>query len=64
MTLEISHDPLYEKNDHKKGILRWDANVPAQSIGPKAFGVQYQFSMEYDKQMGIAGNTASMQLKK
>ena len=55
MSQEISKDAMYEKNDHKKGILRWDASVPAQAIGPKAFSIQYQFSLEYDKQMGIAG---------
>ncbi|HLX62666.1 MAG TPA: mucoidy inhibitor MuiA family protein [Planctomycetota bacterium] len=55
MSLEISKDPMYEKNEHKKGILRWDASVPAQAIGPKAFSIQYQFSLEYDRQMGIAG---------
>lgn len=62
MTQKISDDPMYEKNEHKKGILRWDVSVPAQSIGPKAFFVPYQFTMEYDKQMGIASNP--VQVKK
>ena len=60
MTQKISEDPMYEKNEHKKGILRWDVSVPAQSIGAKAYALQYQFTMEYDKQMGIAGNPAPL----
>jgi uncharacterized protein (TIGR02231 family) len=55
MSLELSKDPLYEKTEHKKGFMRWDASVPAQAIGTNAFAVQYQFTLEYDKQMGISG---------
>ena len=51
----LSDDPEYQKNERKKGILRWIVEVPAEAIGPKAFSFEYQFKMEYDKQMSIAG---------
>jgi len=52
---ELSKDPAYQPKDRKKGILRWDVEVPAQAIGPKAFTLDYQFKAEYDKQMSILG---------
>jgi hypothetical protein len=51
---ELSTDTRYEQQDRKKGLLRWDVKVPAQSIGPKMFTLDYQMQMEYDKQLSIA----------
>jgi autotransporter-associated beta strand protein len=51
----LSEDPRYQQREHKKGILRWDVKVPAQAIGDKAFTLDYQMQMEYDKQLSIAG---------
>jgi hypothetical protein len=50
----LSSDTRYERQDRKKGLLRWDVKVPAQSIGPKSFTLDYQMQMEYDKQLSIA----------
>jgi hypothetical protein len=55
----LSEDSRYEQQ-RKKGLLRWDVKVPAQSIGAKAFSLDYQMQMEYDKQLSIA----SLPLKK
>jgi hypothetical protein len=55
----LSEDARYEQQ-RKKGLLRWDVKVPAQSIGNKAFTLDYQMQMEYDKQLSIA----SLPLKK
>lgn len=52
---EVSKDESYQQKDRKAGMLRWDVEVPPQAIGPKAKGVDYQFKLEYDKQMTIAG---------
>jgi uncharacterized protein (TIGR02231 family) len=52
--MEISPDPAYLATDRKKGILRWDVEVPAQAIGPKALAIEYQFSLEYDRQMSVS----------
>ena len=51
----LSEDSRYQQQDRKKGMLRWDVKVPAQSIGTKAFTLDYQMEMEYDKQLSIAG---------
>ena len=51
----LSEDANYVQQDRKKGMLRWDVNVPAQAIGTKAFMLDYQMQMEYDKQLSIAG---------
>ena len=64
MSVELSKDPLYEKTEHKKGILRWDASVPAQSIGTKAYFLQYQFQLAYDKQMNIIGVQAPQPMER
>jgi Domain of unknown function (DUF4139)/N-terminal domain of unknown function (DUF4140) len=51
----LSEDPKFLQQDRKKGMLRWDVKVPAQAIGTKAFTLDYQMQMEYDKQLSIAG---------
>ncbi len=51
---ELSTDPVYEKNDRRNGILRWDVSVPPGAKGNEAFTLEYKFRLEYDRQMGIA----------
>jgi Domain of unknown function (DUF4139) len=51
----LSEDTRYEQQQRKKGVLRWDVKVPAQAIAAKAFTLDYQMQMEYDKQLSIAG---------
>jgi hypothetical protein len=50
----LSEDPKFAQQDRKKGMLRWDVKVPAQAIGTKAYTLDYQMQMEYDKQLSIA----------
>jgi hypothetical protein len=50
----LSEDPKFAQQERKKGMLRWDVKVPAQAIGTKAFTLDYQMQMEYDKQLSIA----------
>jgi hypothetical protein len=52
---KVSGDDLYEKTDHKDGILRWDVEAPAQAVGPKAKVLRYTMQIEYDKQLSIVG---------
>lgn len=52
---DLSTDARYRQSEFKKNILRWEVDVPAQAIGPDAKSVSYQFRLEYDKQMTIAG---------
>jgi uncharacterized protein (TIGR02231 family) len=52
---ELSDDPRYQQTDRRKGILRWDVEVPANATGTDAMGLDYQFRMEYDRQMSVTG---------
>ncbi|MFH0980040.1 MAG: mucoidy inhibitor MuiA family protein [Planctomycetota bacterium] len=52
---KLSTDASYEHTDRKKGLLRWEVEVPAHALGPQAQAVEYQFRVEYDKEMTIAG---------
>jgi hypothetical protein len=60
LTLGSSTSELYEgatgqSSERKNGILRWDVDVPAGSVGPSAKAFDYRFKLEYDKGMSIAG---------
>lgn len=37
----------------KKGILRWDLDIPANRIGAEAVRIEYVIRLEYDRQMTI-----------
>jgi hypothetical protein len=52
---ELSKDGEYQRSERKKGILRWDEDVPAGASGGKAFTRDYKFQLEYDKNMTIGG---------
>ena len=52
-TVELSKES--NGADNKKGILRWDVEVPPQAMGDKAVKVEHQFNVEYDKQMSLTG---------
>ncbi len=43
------------ESERKQGLLRWDADVPAQATRDRALTVEYQFRLEYDRQMSIVG---------
>ena len=50
----ISTDQEYLQVERKKGILRWDVEVPAQKRGTEAFSLTYKMNMEYDKNLVIS----------
>lgn len=52
---QLSADPAYLQADRKNGVLRWDVEIPARAVGLKQHDVEYQFRLEYDKQMSVAG---------
>jgi hypothetical protein len=37
------------------GILNWSIEVPPQAIGEKASSIDYEYHLEFDKQLSIAG---------
>lgn len=59
--IPVSDKAAYQLNDRKDGILRWDVEVPAQSIGPKQKIVRYTMQIEYDKQLSILGGDKTPQ---
>ena len=50
---ELSADTEYMRTARKNGILRWDLNLPPNTIDRDATIVKYSFTMEYDKNMQI-----------
>lgn len=52
---DLSTDPSYRQTDHKKGMLRWEVDVPARSAGIEAMSMDYAVRLEYDRQMTVTG---------
>jgi uncharacterized protein (TIGR02231 family) len=55
---EVSTDPLYQREERPKNLLRWDVTVPPMQNGEKALAVDYQFRLELDKNMQIGAVAA------
>ena len=56
---ELSQDKEYKTEGYKKGLLRWDLQIPAEATNDKAVVVTYKFSVAHDRQMSITGMTKS-----
>ena len=50
----LSSDKIYERMERPLGILRWDAEVPARSIGDTVFEIDYSYSLEFDRKYQVA----------
>ncbi len=50
---EPSTDPLYVRTGKADGLLRWDLDVPAGTIGDKALTIVYSFKLEYAREVAI-----------
>ena len=50
---QLSEDAEYARTSKKKGILRWDLDLEANSVEQDATVVKYSYTMEYDKNMRI-----------
>lgn len=50
-----SSDANFLKSDRKKGLVRWDVEVPPRSTGVEAFGFDYKMRLEFDKGMTVVG---------
>lgn len=51
----MSTDPLYVRDEKTRGILRWDVTIDPKQHGEKAMMIDYEFKMELDKNVNIAG---------
>ena len=52
---ELSADPLYLRDDKPKGLLRWDVTAKPDQNGEKALAIDYEYKIEYDKNVTIGG---------
>jgi len=50
---QLSKDSEYQCTNRKKGILRWDLELAPNTIDSKTTVVNYNFTMEYDRNMQI-----------
>ena len=48
-TPEISRDAEYRRTGYKKGLLRWDLDIPAQAVNNDAVTVSYKLRMAHEK---------------
>ena len=53
--LPLSTDPLYERDDRPRNLLRWDLKIDPKQNGEKALSLDYEFKLELDKNVNIAG---------
>ncbi|MFO0937725.1 MAG: mucoidy inhibitor MuiA family protein [Gemmataceae bacterium] len=51
----LSNDPLYERDERPKNLLRWDLKIDPKQNGEKALTLDYEFKLELDKNVNIAG---------
>ena len=54
-TPELSRDAIYLRESRPNNLLRWDLDVEPGRSGEKAMPIAYEFRMELDRQMAIAG---------
>ncbi|MHC4154715.1 MAG: hypothetical protein ACYST6_07320 [Planctomycetota bacterium] len=50
---KLSRDAEYLRTGRKKGILRWDLELEANTVDENATIVKYTYTMEYDRNMQI-----------
>jgi uncharacterized protein (TIGR02231 family) len=55
---ELSSDPMYQREERTKNLLRWDVTVQPTQNGEKALAVDYQFRLELDKNLQIGAVAA------
>jgi uncharacterized protein (TIGR02231 family) len=60
---KVSQEPVAGSGaiaaERKKGMLRWDVQAQPQTAGAAALTVDYEFMLEYDKQMVVTGMTGT-----
>lgn len=59
---EPSNDPAYVRDEKPDNLLRWDLTIAPGMTGEKAKEVNYQFKLEYAREVSI-GNFKSTQKK-
>jgi hypothetical protein len=48
---ELSKDPVYQRTSRTDNLLRWDIDVPKETIGDKTMYLNYEFRLEYARDL-------------
>jgi len=48
---DLSADALYQRGSRADNLLRWDLEVPEGTVGDKAISVNYEFRLEYARNL-------------
>jgi Domain of unknown function (DUF4139)/N-terminal domain of unknown function (DUF4140) len=48
---ELSNDPAYQRISRTDNLLRWDIDVPKETIGDKTMYLNYDFRLEYARDL-------------
>lgn len=60
---KLSEEPIYLRTIRKMGILQWEIDVPPKAAREKARTVEYEFKMEFDRNLAI-GEPGTAELEK
>jgi hypothetical protein len=55
----LSSDATYLRKDRPENLLRWDMVIAPNTNGEKAATIEYQFKLEYDRNLAIGNFKAS-----
>ena len=55
---DLSTDPMYQREERTKNLLRWDVTVQPTQNGEKALAIDYDFRLELDKNLQIGAVAA------
>ncbi len=50
---ELSKNPLYVRDEKPKNLLRWDVNLGPKQNGDKALTIDYEYKLEFDRNVNI-----------
>ena len=48
---ELSNDPVYQRTSRTDNLLRWDIDLPKETIGDKTMYLNYEFRLEYSRNL-------------
>ncbi len=60
----LDEDPLYQRRERSKGILRWEIEVPANAVREQARIVEYSFTVEHDRSLQLSALGGDTQLQR
>jgi len=64
MTKPLSEDATYLDRERRRGILRWDVEVPAKTAAPNAYKLEYHYSLEFDRKLSVLPLTETGEMKR